>query len=150
MRSNLIRLTIGLLLVACFCLFGCGGGGDSSPPTGTLVITNSSAKTITGVYVSPTTRNTWGVNQISSPIYYGNSRTIVNIPVDTYDIKYTFSDGTSFVSPTTLVMTAGLTHTRTLTKLAAKFIDEGPGSSTPTANTDLDYFNISGEPGDPK
>lgn len=64
--------------------------------SGSLKVSDgNSTYSLTGVYVSPTSSSTWGVNQIPTPIPSGGSYDIQTIPAGTYDLKCVFSSGAS-------------------------------------------------------
>ena len=130
----------------------CGSGGSSGPTTGSLtVINNKTVLSITAVNISPTSQSTWGANQISASIPpNGGLRIITNIPAGSYDIRYTFSDSTTFTSPTTLIVTGGGTYLRAISKVAAKVAEDDAPANGSTTGSDSETFNTSTAPGDAK
>ena len=113
-----------------------GGGGDGDDATttttistttttivssyGSLQIVNSTSRTISEVYFSPTTSTTWGNEQLSGTISSGSTWTLTDIPPDSYDLKVVFSDtsdltGSQVIDYSAATITAGETVTITLT-----------------------------------
>lgn len=82
---------------------GRGAAGSPALPsptptstTSTLVVENHySSVSITGLYLSPSARDSWGPNQLDgSPIAPGRTFTLRNIPcLRNYDLKVTASGG---------------------------------------------------------
>lgn len=70
---------------------------DDTTFTGTHEIINNytveATDTITELYISPSSSATWGSNQLDAGILPGTTEQITDIPPDTYDIKYVWSDG---------------------------------------------------------
>lgn len=66
----------------------------ASAYSGSLKVQNiSPSRTITGVYVSPSSSPTWGPNQISTSISPGLSRSIIGILPGSYDLRITWNSG---------------------------------------------------------
>jgi len=124
-------VSLGMLAIV-----GSGGGGDgddgattttiSTTTTtivssdGSLQIVNSTSRTISEVYFSPTTSTTWGSDQLSGTISSGSTWTLTDIPPDSYDLKVVFSDtsdltGSQVIDYSAATITAGGTVTITLT-----------------------------------
>lgn len=61
---------------------------------GSLKITNNTSKTISEVNVSPTTSDTWGVDQLTGTISTGSTWTLNEIPPGDYDLRVIYSDST--------------------------------------------------------
>ncbi|HEU4384319.1 MAG TPA: hypothetical protein VFR85_12580 [Anaeromyxobacteraceae bacterium] len=81
---------------------------------GSLYVVNSTAYTITQLYVSPAGAGTWGQNQLISPISPSGSFTLTGIPVGTYDFRAVASDGITFWQTNSVAITAGGQSTWTL------------------------------------
>lgn len=60
---------------------------QTSESGATLEITNDSEAAITELFISPVTSETWGENWLQASLEIGESRTIVGIPEDVYDIQ---------------------------------------------------------------
>ena len=81
-----IRLLPILILISF--VTACGGGHDSSYPTGTVELENdNSSLSIREFNFSPFEQSTWGVNQLSSPLLAGLSFDIASVPIGTYDAR---------------------------------------------------------------
>lgn len=64
--------------------------------TGTVAVFNNAPVSVTGVFLTPSTSNTWGPNQIVTPIAPGQTLPLVGVGPGTYDLRATFSDGSFF------------------------------------------------------
>lgn len=76
----LILVCLGLVLMVSF--NGCPVPVNSN----SIIIYNNSSVWINAVYVSPSSSNSWGVNQIYYSLQPGDSVTIYNIPNNYYDL----------------------------------------------------------------
>jgi hypothetical protein len=88
-------------IVMTLSIYGCGGGGGSSTPTtGTVRFVNNSGITITEAYISPSTSSTWGADQLSTDLPSGSSRDIAgvscSVTFDFYATNGTFTWGPGF------------------------------------------------------
>ena len=72
---------------------GGSSGGSSAPTTSNVSFHNSSNWTITRLYMSPVSQDTWGPDQLgSNVIAQGASYTVTSIPCASYDIKIVDQD----------------------------------------------------------
>jgi hypothetical protein len=113
------RLSLALLLLIGAACSG-GGGGESPPPPAakaSLTVVNSTTLSITGVYMSPASSGSWGLNQLTSSIVPGASRTIANISAGLYDLRAVANDG-SYIERFGVQLTQGGLFTWTLTASA--------------------------------
>ncbi|MEM9068701.1 MAG: hypothetical protein AAGE52_09350 [Myxococcota bacterium] len=97
---------IRMMLVACVALAaGCfGGGGEATYDEGnsggeeilnsTVTIFNDSDYAIFYLYMSPTSQDTWGPDQLGSEIIAGNGGTftLTDIACDSYDVRLVDED----------------------------------------------------------
>lgn len=150
--KKLFKYFLAFCCIALVAACGSGGSSSNGPTTGSLTITNNKTTlSITAVNISPTTQGTWGANQISASIPpNGGFRIITNIPAGSYDIRYTFSDSTTFISPTTLVVTGGGSYLRAISKVAAKVAENDAPANDSASGSACEIFNDSTVPGDAK
>ncbi|HEC24278.1 MAG TPA: hypothetical protein ENI95_15325 [Chloroflexi bacterium] len=66
-----------------------------APAGATMIIENASAQTVCYVYVSPTSSDTWGDDQLGPDTVIGSGErfTLTDIPPGTYDLRATDCDG---------------------------------------------------------
>jgi len=134
-RGGLVLLAV--LILALGALACVGGGADPTavpptpvpptavPPTAAPVesglgsvdiVNNSSSKTICYVYISSTTSDSWGDDQLGSDntVAPGQTFTITDVPVGTYDLRADDCDNTEIDSEMGVEITAeGITWTFT-------------------------------------
>jgi hypothetical protein len=97
MRSNLkwmavCVLALALVIPALACGSSSGGGSTGSGPSLTLV--NNSSSTVCYVYISPTTEDTWGDDQLgSTETISSGSQRVFNVSSGTYDLLAEDCDG---------------------------------------------------------
>ncbi len=80
-------------------LAACGGSDDPtspSTPTAALRLTNGSARTVSAVYVSPCTSDTWGNNRLTGTISPNGVRTFSLPAGGCYDVRVVATDGHSW------------------------------------------------------
>lgn len=134
-----MRKTIFLALVSIvFLIAGCGGGSSgSTPTTGSLKVTNSSAKYVYYLYLSPASASSWGVDQLgaSHVIAPGGSYTITSVPPGTYDSKVTLNSGNSYYAYG-FSITAGSTYTLNVPSSAVKAIPGAEETAKPATPVD--------------
>ncbi|BDU74521.1 hypothetical protein [Mesoterricola silvestris] len=63
--------------------------------TGAVAVFNNTAFPITGIYLTPSSSDTWGPNQTDAPLGAGQSLTLTGVSPGTYDLKVIFSTSTS-------------------------------------------------------
>lgn len=66
---------------------------------GAVAVFNNSGLTISQIYLTPTTFNTWGPNQADQPLYDLQTLTLSGVAPGTYDLKVVFSSGTAVYPP---------------------------------------------------
>jgi len=82
---------------------GGGGGGEASTggETSSVLIVNDSDYAIFYLYMSPTSQETWGPDQLGSEIIDsgGGSFTLTGIPCDSYDVRLVDEDDDECIVP---------------------------------------------------
>ena len=73
----------------------CGGGSDRAP-SGSLEVLNNGNLTMNQLFVTPSSRSTWGVDQLApNTLLAGDSLTLTRMAPDSYDVQAFFADGSS-------------------------------------------------------
>lgn len=112
-----VMIVVGVLLLFSGCdnlLSDDSSSGDSSTGVASLRVVNNSGTTIYYLYVSPSSSELWGNDQLgSSVISSGSSFTVNNIPAGTYDFRATNSSGYN-VYEIGYYMGPGTSHTWTI------------------------------------
>ncbi|QWV92379.1 carboxypeptidase-like regulatory domain-containing protein [Geomonas oryzisoli] len=86
-----MKKLFALMLVLLTLLVGCGGGSDESAK-GSVKVTNSASNSVYYLYVSPSSQNQWGPDQLGThTILPDGSFTLTNVPPGTYDLKLVMS-----------------------------------------------------------
>jgi hypothetical protein len=121
LSARMYRLSLALLLLIGAACSG-GGGGESPPPPppavkASLTVVNATMLSMTDVYISPASSGSWGLNQLTSSIVPGASRTIANISAGLYDLRAVANDG-SYIERFGVQLTEGGLFTWTLTASA--------------------------------
>ena len=84
----------------------CGGGGGRSPE-GHLQVVNGGTSDMTGLYVTPSSSGSWGVDQLApSELCPGESLTLSRIDPGYYDVEAFYLDGSIDRSSTCWCRTA--------------------------------------------
>ncbi len=80
--------------------------GSAAGTTGTLTIINNTASTVCYVYISPSSSEEWGDDQLgtNNTIPPNGSFDITDIPFDTYDLKATDCDGVTLAEQYAVVL----------------------------------------------
>ncbi len=90
--------------------------GISTPLTmmdtglGAVAVSNNSAFTIDTIYLTPSTSNTWGPNQLDVPLDSGQAQTLTGLAPDSYDVRVVFINGNYVDYPGNFVI-AGMVTT---------------------------------------
>ena len=94
--SRLANLA-GALLVALALTLACGGGAGGRSPEGSLKVVNAGDRTMTELYVTPSSSKTWGVNQIAGGPLAPLGDFVILTPMDPgyYDVQAWFTDQSS-------------------------------------------------------
>lgn len=84
-------------------------GSAAAGPGSTLTITNNTASTVCYVYISETTSDQWGPDQLGegNTIAAGATFDITDIPAGTYDLKATDCDNTTLAEQYGVNLTGG-------------------------------------------
>jgi len=94
---NFLKLAnlAGALLVAL--TLACGGGGGGRAPEGSLKVVNAGDRTMTELFVTPSSSTTWGVNQIAGGPLAPLGDFVILTPMDPgyYDVQAWFTDQSS-------------------------------------------------------
>lgn len=86
-------LTSAILVVL---TLACGGGGGGRVPSGHLEVLNGGTSNMTGLFVTPSSSGTWGVDQLApNDLLPGESLTLAGVDPGYYDVEAFYFDGST-------------------------------------------------------
>lgn len=88
------RMILAVLMAFAVCgLYGCNNGNDEDSGNNVLVLNNYGSYPLVELYITPTSSDSWGVNQLDYAVYTDEQYILGEIPDGCYDMQVYDVDG---------------------------------------------------------